>query len=643
MAIASSVTLGQSPLTSKRFSPLQGGYMGKILRVDLTHGDIRIENLPEEPILRKLIGGEALATYLLFHELPLKAQALAPESAVVILTGPLTGTGFTPGGAKATAAFLSPMTDYTLGLANSAGFWAVGLKAAGYDGLILTGVSPQPVYLYITEGEVSLRNASQVWGKGTRNTEDLLRQEVGLRDARVACIGPAGENLARGAMVANDYGHNFAHGLGAIFGSKKLKAIVVHGSLRPPIHDRARLIAAGDRWRGLVRQRNPAIRRGVGHGGTWGALNKKNWRSSIIEPEDNRGFETNRITMRPCFQCNVLAPWAVEVGEGPHKGKICQFNGGTEMLDAFYNLGIKGNDVVYLMDKINELGIECSHFSCGAGVIFEAYEKGLLTGEAAAGLKFQWGDLDVVERLLEMTAHREGWLGNLLADGPLRVAEAIGGDAPKWVVHTKGGVPAIHEWRPLIGKMLRELVATGGMKPQGGGTENPPPDLAYREKWGPLDNRVPDGWARSHLILEKYHHFMGLIGCCWHALNAEKLDGLRCIVDSFNATTGWDFSIDDALDAGHRAIILKTIFCSQRGWTAQEDWTKVGPRFLEPVPDGKYEGFTVAPFLPDLIQEYYGLSGRHEISGRPFQETLERLGLEDLAEWSHERSKSHDQ
>jgi aldehyde:ferredoxin oxidoreductase len=276
--------------------------MGNILRVDLTHGDIRVENLPEEPILRKLIGGEALGTYLLFHELPLKAQALAPESAVVILTGPLTGTGFTPGGAKATAAFLSPMTGYTLGLANSAGFWAVGLKAAGYDGLILTGVSAQPVYLYITEREVSLRDASRVWGKGTRNTEDLLRQEVGLRDARVACIGPAGENLARGAMVANDYGHNFAHGLGAIFGSKKLKAIVVHGSLRPPIHDRTRLIAAGDRWRGLVRQRNPAIRRGVGHGGTWGALNKKNWRSSIIEPEDNRGFETNRITMRPCFQ-----------------------------------------------------------------------------------------------------------------------------------------------------------------------------------------------------------------------------------------------------------------------------------------------------------------------------------------------------
>lgn len=617
-------------------SLLPGGYMGRILRVDLTHGTSKVEDLPEETVLRKLLGGEALATYILLRELPQNAQPLDPESVVVMISGPLTGTGFTPGGAKITAAFPSPMTGYTLGLANSAGFWGVVLKAAGYDGLIISGVSPRPVYLFITEKEVSFRDASRVWGQGTRATENLLREEVGLRDARVACIGPAGENLVRGAMVVNDYGHNFAHGVGAIFGSKKLKAIVVHGTARPPIRDRTKLIAAGDRWRQVVVKRTPAAKQTVGHGRTWGAVNKLNWRSSVIEDDDTRGFESNRITLRPCFQCNVLAPWVVEIGEGEHKGKLLQFNGGSEVLDAFYNLGIKGNDVLHLWDKINDVGIECAHFSCGAGVAFEAYEKGLLKVEQTGEMELKWGNVDAVERLLEITGRREGWLGNLMAEGPLQVAEAIGGDAPKWVVHVKGGVPAIHEWRPLMGQMLRELTASGGMKPQGGGSSTPPPDLSYREKWGPLDPGTPDGWAHSHLLTEQYRHFMGMVGGCWHAQNPEKPDGLKSIVDSLNATTGWDFTLDESLDAGHRAIILRSIFDTQRGWKAQDDWTKVGPRFLEAVPDGKYEGFTIARFLPDLIQEYYRLSGRHETSGRPFLATLKRLGLEEFARFSHE-------
>ena len=142
--------------------------------------------------------------------------------------------------------------------------------------------------------------------------------------------------------------------------------------------------------------------------------------------------------------------------------------------------------MLYLAEKINNLGIECSHFSCGAGVAFEAWEKGLLGPEKTNGLKLEWGNVEAVDKLLDMAARREGWLGNLLAEGPKQLAEAIGGDAPKWAVHTKGGTPAMHEWRPMLGQMLRELVASGGMKLQGGGSPKPPPDLRYREDWGPL-------------------------------------------------------------------------------------------------------------------------------------------------------------
>src|SRR6266571_7858291 len=227
---------------SQRTTPLPGGYMGKILRVDLMTGAMRDENLPEEPILKKFIGGQALASYILLRELPLDAKPFGPENIVVMMTGPLTGNGFTPGGTKMTAVYLSPLTNTTLGRGATSGYWANYLKAAGYDGIILTGASPKPVYLYIDEGKAELRDGAKFWGLGTRATEDRLRDAVGQQDAKVLCIGPAGENLNRAAMLANDYNHFAAHSGGAVLGSKKLKAIVVCGTARPSIHNKAALV-----------------------------------------------------------------------------------------------------------------------------------------------------------------------------------------------------------------------------------------------------------------------------------------------------------------------------------------------------------------------------------------------------------------
>src|ERR687892_1817557 len=226
---------------AQRTTPLPGGYMGKILRVDLTTGTLRDEYLPEEPVLRKFIGGQALASYILLKELPLYATPFGPENIVVMMTGPLTGNGFTPGGTKMTAVYLSPLTGNTLGRGATSGYWGTYLKAAGYDGIILNGASPTPVYLYVHDGRAELRDASKVWGLGTRDTEDRLRELVANRDAKVLCIGPAGENLNRAAMLANDYNHFAAHSGGAVFGSKKLKAIVVHGTQRPTYREKEKL------------------------------------------------------------------------------------------------------------------------------------------------------------------------------------------------------------------------------------------------------------------------------------------------------------------------------------------------------------------------------------------------------------------
>src|SRR3972149_2187696 len=165
----------------RRKTPLPGGYMGRILRVDLTTGSMKDENLPEEPLLRKFIGGQALAEYILLNEVPRDAKPFGPENKVIIMTGPITGTGFTPGGVKVTAVYLSPLTEYTLGRGAASGFWAVYLKAAGYDGVIIEGAAAKPMYLFINDGKPELRDAGHVWGKGTRATVDLLREEGGIR------------------------------------------------------------------------------------------------------------------------------------------------------------------------------------------------------------------------------------------------------------------------------------------------------------------------------------------------------------------------------------------------------------------------------------------------------------------------------
>jgi aldehyde:ferredoxin oxidoreductase len=172
------------------------------------------------------------------------------------------------------------------------------------------------------------------------------------------------------------------------------------------------------------------------------------------------------------------------------------------------------------------------------------------------------------------------------------------------------------------------------MKPQGAGGANPPPDLRYREKWGPLDRDDPTGWPWSQVLAEQYRQFCGIIGGCWFAQNPNKPDGLKSMVDCLNATTGWNFDLDEALLAGHRSMILQSLFGTQRGWIAEHDWQNIGPRFLEPIPDGKFKGFTIAKWLPAVVYEYHRLSGRHEKTGRPFIDTLTKLGLEEFKQWA---------
>ena len=242
-----------------------------------------------------------------------------------------------------------------MGREAAAGVIATTLKAAGYDGLIITGAAQQPVILYVVGRRLELRDASHVWAKapGPRRKVSAC-ERAGHRDAKIGCIGPAGEHLVRAAMLVNDYNHSAAHGLGAVMGSKKLKAIVAWGTERPQYYDKLALIDAGERWKVALTPRISTVakrKKSVGHREDWETLTKYNWRSTLIADE-NKGFDQNRVTLRPCFQCPRLCPWDVEIGEESARGKVGHFNAGSEWMDTFYNLGFKGNDVLYL--SLNE-------------------------------------------------------------------------------------------------------------------------------------------------------------------------------------------------------------------------------------------------------------------------------------------------
>jgi aldehyde:ferredoxin oxidoreductase len=511
---------------------------------------------------------------------------------------------------------------------SSAGYWGPYLKFSGYDGIIITGASKTPVYLWINNGRAELRDASHIWGKPSHETVDFIKREIGQRDAKVACIGPAGENLVKSAMVLSDYNNSASHGGGVIMGSKKLKAIAVWGTNRVPIMDNARLVEAGNRWREKIKPiLYPQGRFNVGYGHELGTLIHRNWQSTLF-PEANRGFEEEEYTPRPCFQCNRQCPFDARLTAGKHAGYVATLNAGGEHYEgAAYTFGVGGQAVHYLADVLDQLGMDGCQFGCAAGVAFEAYEKGLLTAKQTDGLQLKWGDADAVEKLMNRVARREGWLGNILADGPKATADAIGGEALKFVVHIKGGAPALHDWRPYLSQMLGQMTATGGGKPRFQGFEiRGDAGLGYPEK---TDARAREGKAKETFTGGLYRLFCGAAGVCWFGARGGVFPHS---VEALQAATGWrDFTEQEALEIGERTWQMEHLLHLRFGWSPEEDLANIGPRFLEPVPDGQFKGFTVARFLPGLLHDFYTVCGWDARTGRPRPETLKRLKLEDFS------------
>ncbi len=618
---------------------MSGGYMGRLLRVDLTAGTVSNEALPPESELRKYIGGLGLGAKILYDELPLNAKPLDPENRLMFLTGPLGGTAAPSSGQCAVVTF-NAETGYTVGVAHFHGRFGSTLKFAGYDGIIIQGAARSPVYLWINNGQAEIRDASKFWGKDTHETYDLMREEVDEPEAAVACIGPAGESMCHGASICTDYHHMAAKGgCGTVMGSKKLKAIVVWGTMGVPIADpdmmlEERFAWEKDAWVPTAASAligNAAVTRvwygPVAGAGCWLAF------KNFSDPEGGRDLLGARIVeaaskakIRPqgSFSCPIACAYTFEVPEGPYKGYVATPSGGGENIEGASGLmGVAEPGTNYwLTDQVDRMGWDSAAPGQAMAVLFELYECGRITKKDTGGLELKWGNADAVYQLFQQTIKKEG-LGKFIAEGPGAVAEHF--NAWDMVVSVKGTAWNIHDWRSLWGTTFSYGVASAGPCHQGIGPElTAEPDLGYYE---PLPGQTAEGKAEATRRMQIRKHWDDSNGVCWFvALGVPEVTTHS--TRSVMAATGWkDLTKEEAWQIGERILNLMKCFSIRRGHTPAGD-LDYGGRILEPPSGGPAKGLTVAPHLKGMLTEYYTLLGWDPETGKPKEETLRRLGLE---------------
>jgi len=593
-----------------------GPQAGRWLWVDLSEGVVEERALAEAEVRQWLLGS-GMAANLFDQGLEPGRDPLDPKSPLLIFNGLLTGT-FAPAAARTSWCGRSPLTGIW-NESNVGGHWGAQLRFAGYDGLVITGRAPSPVYLWIDDGQVEVRDAAHLWGLGTFETHDRLRKETDP-EAQVACIGPAGENRVRlaGVMVGGR-AHNRAAGrggMGAVMGSKNLKAVVVRGR-----RDRKAATQSRPSLNAVVRDLNRYIRsrsEGMSLTGTaggipaaehFGGMPLKNWQEGSW-PEGARAIsgqtirETIWVRDTFCHACPVgcgkavrlfSGPYAGEVLEGPEYETLCGF-GGNLLIDDLEALAT-------LNARCNDLGLDTISTSGVIGFAAEAVERGLISAEEAEGLT--WGDPRPVLTLLDRIAHREG-LGDLLAEGVRLAAQRLGPEAERFALHVKGLEPAYHDPRAFVDMGLNYATASRGACHlesatywRGYGIEWP----GWQE--GPRDRFASDEeTVRLVIAFQDFLAVFNPLGICKFMVKGG-MDPERT-AQLVSAATGWDWSADDVMDTGRRIFDLKRQINERLGITRADDTLPY--RFLhEPRPSGTAAG--VLPDLEAMLPLYYELRG----------------------------------
>ncbi len=614
-------------------------FMGKVLRVNLSDGKISEEEIPEDSA-RKFLGGIGIATKYLYDEVPKGADPLGPENKLILMSGPLTGT-ISPSAGRYDVVCKSPLTGIW-GHANSGGSWAQRLKGSGFDGVILEGISPKPVYLVVQDGKAEIRDASHLWGKLVPETQDLITEELG-KDFRVVCIGPAGEKLVRYACLMNEK-HRAAGrgGVGTVMGSKRVKAIAVSGKQTPKIANPEEFRRVAKKQYDLLNE--SMLKVGLESFGTnmlidmvnaKGGLPTRNWQTGVFDIEDTISAQamTDKVLESKvnCFACPIACgrqtvikkgPWAGAKGEGPEYESVVTLGPMTGVNDM--EAITKAN---YLC---NEYGLDTISAGNTIGFAMECYEKGLLTDEQTGGLQLKFGDANLMVELTEKIGKREG-IGDLLAEGTRIMSQKLGKGSEKFAMQVKGlELPA---YDPRAAKItgLGYVTAMRGGDHMAGYVQGPAfldtPFLVVDES--KIDDVFVEDPKQVKVLVDQENAltFFDLAGCCKFMgllLKAEEW------VDLVANATGWDFDVNDFRKTGERVYNLVRAYNIREGQTRAHD---ILPDRLhdEPLPEGPGKGMVLArDKLNMYLDTYYDLRGWDKTTGKPTREKLSELGLEDL-------------
>ena len=633
------------------------GYTGKILRVDLTKADLTIET-PAESFYRRYMGGSALNLYYLLKEMPPGTDALSPDNILALGLSVVTGAPIS-GLSRMTATAKSPLTG-AVGDSQCGGFWPAKLKFAGFDAIIIKGKSPSPVYLWIDDGKAEIRDAKHLWGKTTGDAQAAIYDELGgEKDIEVLQIGPGGENLVRYAAIINMCSRaNGRTGMGAVMGSKNLKAVAVRGSKKPAIADPE---ALKEKVKWGTRHLPKSDVAGLGKYGTagsvafqqeMGGLPSFNFNSGVFDgykaidgltiyndilkgAKDKKQAAKGRDT---CFGCIVRCKRVVEIKDGPHP--VDPLFGGPEYESVSAFGSYCGIDDLAAVCKANEI---CNQYgvdtiSCGATIAWamEAYEAGYLKPEHTGGMKIKFGDAEAMLQLTGMICRREGF-GDLLAEGSAKAAQELGFGAEFLITSKKQEAPA---HMPQVKKGMALIYA---VNPFGSDHESCDHDMtyttqvyeAYQERYSaigltsPLSAQSLEPAKVEFIRITQYFYSMtDSVNMCQFVWGPSwQLYGPDHTVKMMQAVTGWDVSVEELLEVGQRRLNMMRMFNAREGFNRSHD-TLPEKFFNKPLVGGPSAGLKIdRQEFEAALDEYYKQCGWDQASGNPTPETLDRLKL----------------
>ena len=626
-----------------------GGIHGSILHVDLSTGQITVEE-PVEDVYRLLVGGRALVAYLLLRDLPRGADALSPENLLIFAPGILQGTNL-PGSGRHGVGGKSPLTG-AIASSEAGGWWGHEFKRAGYDALVIRGRADKPVYVWLNNGEVEIRPASHLWGQQTAPTQRAIQSELGDKRIRIAQIGPAGENGVLYSAVMHDINRAAGrNGLGALMGSKNLKAVAVRGTMKVPVAMRKQVTGVA-KWLGAnYRELAAWATEGIGRGtqdslmnwGYLGGLPTQNFSEPVFEvPEllsGERNYEMFLKERDTCQACPITCKQVFEhESENPYQ-KLDPIYGGPEYeaMAAFgSNCDVTDNLAVAKANELaNANGLDAISTGASIAFVMECFARGILTEADTGGLAFHWGDAELLVRAVEMIANRQGF-GDVMAEGVARMSERFGPETKPFNLTIKGQELPMHEPRLKHAMGIGYAVAPVGADhmmnmhdtdfvSDGEGIKRVNSALPAEQHVRPqLPSEIDENKMRIFFNELNWMHFQDCaVNCHFYPYNYQHM------ADALSGVTGITYTIQDILDVGARAQTLSRLFNLREGFTSEDD--QLPKRVRKGFKEGPIAGAEITEeTIARAKRRYYELMGWDPDTAVPTRSCLKALKLDEL-------------